>query len=90
MTPTEDTRRRIQELFESRINPALADHGGWAEFVDLADDRLVIRLGGGCQGCGMSTVTVKQGILGLVQKHFPNIVQIVDATDHAAGDNPYY
>ncbi len=91
MASPDDTRNdRIRALFSDRINPALADHGGWAEFVDLRGDQLVIRLGGGCQGCGMSTVTVKQGILELVRKHFPEVVQIVDDTDHAAGRAPYY
>lgn len=87
----EDTRfQQIQELFNTRINPVLAGHGGFAEAIELKDDQLFIRVGGGCQGCGMANATIKQGIQGLVQRMFPDIKDVIDVTDHGVGTNPYF
>ena len=80
----------IQELIDERINPAVASHGGHIDLLDVTDDSIYIHMGGGCQGCGMANVTLKHGIEGMIQEHFPEIKNIIDTTDHAAGDNPYY
>jgi Fe/S biogenesis protein NfuA len=80
----------IQKLFDEHINPALADHGGYAMLLDVKEDIAYVALGGGCQGCGMADVTLKQGIEALITEEVPGIRQVVDTTDHASGTNPYY
>ncbi|MCZ7584223.1 MAG: NifU family protein [Deltaproteobacteria bacterium] len=85
----EDEVQKIRELFDGHINPALAGHGGFAEVLDVRGNNLFIRIGGGCQGCGMASVTVKQGIQGLIARMYPDL-QVIDTTDHASGTNPYY
>ncbi|MBZ0273743.1 NifU family protein, partial [bacterium] len=82
--------QRIQDLFDSTINPALAGHGGFAKPLDVRGDKLYIQVGGGCQGCGMASVTVKQGIESIIRQHWPEIHEVIDTTDHASGTNPYY
>lgn len=80
----------IQELIDTQINPAVAAHGGHVELVDVHDHVVYIRFGGGCQGCGMVSVTLHQGVEQAIREAFPDIREIVDVTDHAAGTNPYY
>jgi Fe/S biogenesis protein NfuA len=80
----------IQALIDSQINPGVASHGGFVELLDVKDDRVYVRMGGGCQGCGMASVTLKQGVEVLIRQQFPRIQAVVDTTDHAGGENPYY
>jgi Fe/S biogenesis protein NfuA len=87
---TDPKAMAIQELLDSQINPAVASHGGHVELVDVHDDIVYIRFGGGCQGCGMVSVTLNQGVEQAIHEAFPEIREIVDVTDHAAGTNPYY
>jgi len=91
-TPTWDNTKaqKIQELIDERINPAVAAHGGQIELLNVEDEAVYIHMGGGCQGCGMANVTLKHGIEAMIQEAFPEIKQVIDTTDHAAGDNPYY
>ena len=87
---TIDRVQKIRELFDNRINPVLANHGGFAELVEVKDNKVFIRVGGGCMGCGMASVTIKQGIQGLIQRLFPDIEDVLDVTDHTQGMNPFY
>ena len=80
----------IQKLLEERINPAVAAHGGHISLVDVMGDTIYIRLEGGCQGCGMADVTLKQGIEVEIKQVVPSIKTVLDTTDHAGGQNPYY
>jgi Fe/S biogenesis protein NfuA len=80
----------IQRLLDSQINPGVASHGGFVELLDVKDDRVYVRMGGGCQGCGMASVTLKQGVEVMIRQNFPQIQAVVDTTDHAGGENPYY
>ena len=91
-TPTWDDPKaqQIQELIDERINPAVAAHGGQIELLNVEEDSIYIHMGGGCQGCGMANVTLKHGIEAMIQEVFPEIKHVIDITDHAAGDNPYY
>lgn len=82
--------RQLETLFDEQIRPALAAHGGNVEIVDVDNDILYLRLQGGCQGCASSQATLKDGIARLVKQHYPDITQIVDVTDHASGENPYF
>jgi Fe/S biogenesis protein NfuA len=87
---TDPTALRIQEVIDSQINPGLASHGGHVELLDLQDGVAYVRLGGGCQGCGMVDVTLRQGIEALLREAVPELQGVVDTTDHASGTNPYY
>jgi Fe/S biogenesis protein NfuA len=87
---SEDLKTRVQELIESMINPAVAGHGGFVELVDVQDNRVYLQMGGGCQGCGAADVTLKQGIERLIKEEIPEVTEVLDATDHSAGSNPYY
>ena len=82
--------QKIQKLLDERINPGVASHGGWVELLDVKDDTVFLRLGGGCQGCGMVDVTLKQGIEVMIKEELPNIAHVIDQTDHAGGGNPFY
>ncbi len=82
--------KAIQSLLEQRINPQVASHGGRISLVDVQDDTAYIRLEGGCQGCGMADVTLKQGVAKEIQALVPTISKVLDVTDHAGGTNPYY
>lgn len=81
---------RIQELLDLQINPAIANHGGFVELIDVKANSVYLRMSGGCQGCGMASVTLRQGIERLIRQHIPEVGEILDVTDHAAGRNPYY
>jgi Fe/S biogenesis protein NfuA len=87
---SDDLKVKVQELIDSTINPAVAGHGGFVELIDIQDNRVYLQLGGGCQGCGMSDVTLKAGIERLIKEEIPEVAEVVDATDHASGSNPYY
>ena len=80
----------IQKVFDDEINPQIASHGGWVSLLEVKEDIAYIQLGGGCQGCGMVDVTLKQGIEVVLKERVPQIREIVDTTDHAGGNNPYY
>ena len=80
----------VQKVLDEEINPAVASHGGFVTLLDVKDDVVYIALGGGCQGCGMVDVTLKQGIEVRIREAVPAIREIVDTTDHAGGTNPYY
>jgi len=81
---------RVQEVLDDRVNPGLAAHGGVVSLVDIQETRVVLRFGGGCQGCGMANLTMKEGVAAQLKQQIPEISEVVDATDHASGDNPYY
>ena len=82
--------KAIQELLDERVNPAVAAHGGRISLVDVQGDTAYIRLEGGCQGCGMADVTLKQGVEQEIKQVVPQITTVLDTTDHAGGANPYY
>ncbi|MFQ5564884.1 MAG: NifU family protein [Paracoccaceae bacterium] len=82
--------RAIQRLFDEHINPQVASHGGHIALVDVRGGTAYIRMGGGCQGCGMANVTLKQGVAKAIQAQIPAITNVLDVTDHEGGTNPYY
>lgn len=83
-------RRRIAKVIEDMVNPAVASHGGRVDLVDYVNNNVYLRLSGGCQGCASSSITLRNGIERLLREEFPDIGEIVDVTDHTAGENPYY
>lgn len=85
-----EVRAVIQELLDRQVNRSIAAHGGQISIVDVRDRTLVIAMSGGCQGCAASQVTLRQGFEVMVRSVAPEIVDIVDTTDHAAGKKPFY
>jgi len=81
---------RVARLFDEQVNPMVARHGGRVELIDVQDAVVMLRMGGGCQGCGMADVTLRQGIEGMLSQHIPEVRGIVDITDHTSGANPYF
>jgi Fe-S cluster biogenesis protein NfuA len=80
----------VADIFERQINPGVASHGGKVELIDVQDGTVYLRMMGGCQGCGMASVTLRQGIETSLRRHIPQLQGIRDITDHASGTNPYY
>ena len=85
-----EVKDRIQKILDEMINPAIAAHGGFVEVLDVQQNVAYVRLGGGCQGCGMVNVTLKQGIEATLRDEIPQLAGVIDQTDHAGGTNPYY
>ena len=81
---------KVAMIFDSRINPMVAGHGGKVDLIDVQDGIVMVRLMGGCQGCGMADVTLRQGIEATLRQVAPEVRGIVDVTDHARGSNPYF
>lgn len=82
---------RIEWVLSAHVNPMLASHGGHVQLVEVTDGNdVVLRFGGGCHGCGMAGVTLRQGIEKQLREHIPEIGEIIDATDHDTGTNPYF
>jgi len=81
---------KIQEIFDTEINPAIAAHGGMGSLLDVKHGNVFVQMGGGCQGCGMADVTLRQGIEKAIRSKVPEVEEILDTTDHAAGTNPFY
>ena len=81
---------KLQQLLDQHINPSLAAHGGYAELVKMEETVAHILMGGGCQGCAMSAATLRQGIEVMIAEAIPEITEIIDVTDHEAGENPFF
>jgi Fe/S biogenesis protein NfuA len=82
--------QRVVTILDEEINPQIAAHGGRADLVAVDDNVAYLRLSGGCQGCGMASVTLSQGIEVAILDSVPEIEKVVDVTDHASGTNPYF
>jgi Fe/S biogenesis protein NfuA len=85
-----DVARHVTAVLDREVNPSIASHGGHAELAGIEGATAYLRLGGGCQGCGMATVTLSQGIEVAITQAVSEIDRVVDVTDHAAGSNPYF
>jgi len=80
----------VKEFVDNDINPAIAQHRGYAEVIKFEDNKVFVKMGGGCQGCSSAAVTLRMGIEDRIKAVFPSISEVVDTTDHNAGTNPYY
>lgn len=81
---------RVQDVLDREINPGVAAHGGFVDLLDVREGAAYVQLGGGCQGCAQVDVTLRQGIEVAIKAAVPEITQVIDRTDHAAGANPYF
>jgi Fe-S cluster biogenesis protein NfuA len=86
----EEVRSVVQELLDREVNRSIAGHGGKISIVDVREGNLFIAMSGGCQGCAASQVTLRQGFEVMVRRVAPEIIDIVDTTDHASGTKPFY
>lgn len=96
-SPTEPAERatgplvdRVRQVLDQQINPAIAAHGGHMTLKDVQEGIVYLEMSGGCQGCGMARVTLRQGVERMIREAIPEVVEIRDVTDHAGGTNPYY
>ena len=80
----------VQRILDDEINPGIAAHGGRVTLMDVQGSRVVVEFGGGCQGCGMADVTLREGVTAALRRALPEIAEVVDATDHEAGESPYH
>jgi Fe/S biogenesis protein NfuA len=87
---TSELAQRIVAVLDAQVNPSIAMHGGYAELVGVEEGTAYLRLSGGCQGCGLAKVTLSQGIEVALRDAVPELVSVVDVTDHASGANPYF
>jgi Fe/S biogenesis protein NfuA len=80
----------IKQILDTEINPAISSHGGYISLLDVKEQIAYIQMSGGCQGCGMADVTLKQGVVVAIKKAVPEIIDVLDTTDHGKGNNPYF
>ncbi len=85
-----EIREVVQLLLDREVNPSVAAHGGTIALADVKDARLYIEMGGGCQGCAGSQVTLRQGFERMVHRVAPEVTEIIDVTNHAMGRTPYH
>ncbi len=88
--PSGPLAERVEQVLREQINPGVASHGGHVSLVDIRDGVVFLRMSGGCQGCGMASVTLTQGIKEALRRAIPEVRGVEDVTDHSAGRNPYY
>jgi Fe/S biogenesis protein NfuA len=87
---TGDLADKVQQLLAEAINPSLASHGGYTSLVGVEGSKVFLTMGGGCQGCALSAATLREGIQVAIKEAIPEVTDVVDVTDHDAGENPYY
>ena len=88
--PREEQIRLVKDMLDNEVNPAVSSHGGFFTLIDIKDDTVFVEMGGGCQGCGMASSTLRQGVEQRLKEVLPEMVALVDTTDHHSGQNPYY
>ena len=86
----DEIREVVQQLLDKETNPSIASHGGKISIVEVKERKLYIEMSGGCQGCAASQVTLRQGFELMVRRVAPEVIKIIDATDHASGISPFY
>jgi Fe/S biogenesis protein NfuA len=88
--PTGAIAEKVQELLDQQVNPSIASHGGKILLADVQGTEIFMQMTGGCQGCAMSRMTLRQGVEKMIRHAIPEITAIHDITDHASGENPYF
>jgi Fe/S biogenesis protein NfuA len=87
--PTGEIADRVRSVLDTQVNPAIAAHGGMISLVDIEDTDVYVEMSGGCQGCALSRMTLRQGVERMLREAVPELTAVHDVTDHASGDNPY-
>jgi Fe/S biogenesis protein NfuA len=88
--PTGPVAERVRSVLESQVNPAIAAHGGMISLVDVQDTDVFVEMSGGCQGCALSRMTLRQGVERMLREAVPELTAVHDVTDHLSGENPYF
>ncbi len=88
--PTGALAERVQSILDQQVNPSIASHGGRIDLVDVDGTEISMVMSGGCQGCAMSRMTLRQGVEKMIKQAIPEITAIHDVTDHSSGENPYF
>ena len=88
--PQGELATKVKEVLNAQVNPAVSAHGGEIVLVDVKGSEIFIEMAGGCQGCALSRMTLKQGVERMVRQAVPEITAVHDVTDHTSGDNPFY
>lgn len=88
--PTGAIADKVQEVLDQQVNPSIASHGGKILLADVKGTEIYMQMTGGCQGCAMSRMTLRQGVERTIRQAIPEITAIHDITDHASGENPYF
>ena len=89
-TPKGELADKVQLILDDQVNPAIAGHGGQINLVDVQGSEVFMEMTGGCQGCTMSRMTLRQGVERMIREHLPEVTLIHDVTDHSAGENPFF
>jgi Fe/S biogenesis protein NfuA len=87
--PTGEIAERVREVLDSQVNPAIAAHGGLISLVDVEENDIYVEMSGGCQGCALSRMTLRQGVERMLREAVPELTAVHDITDHSSGENPY-
>ena len=87
--PTGEIAERVRSVLDSQVNPAIAAHGGLISLVDVEETEVYVEMSGGCQGCALSRMTLRQGVERMLREAVPELTAVHDVTDHASGANPY-
>lgn len=88
--PAGPIAEKVRDVLEQQVNPAIAAHGGAISLVDVQDTEVYLEMSGGCQGCAMSRLTLRQGVERMLRQAVPELTAVHDITDHASGANPFY
>ncbi len=88
--PTGEIAERVRSVLDGQVNPAIAAHGGMIDLVDVQDTEVFVRMSGGCQGCALSRMTLRQGVEKMLRQAIPELTAVHDVTDHASGENPFF
>jgi Fe-S cluster biogenesis protein NfuA len=81
--------RKIEALLQAEVVPSLEAHGGSIEVIDVDNNKVYVKMTGGCHGCAGARATLKEGVERIIKERFPMIEEVVDTTDHQSGENPY-
>lgn len=88
--PKGEIADKVREVLDTQVNPAVASHGGSINLVDVQGTEIYIEMLGGCQGCAMSRMTLRQGVERALREVVPEVTAVHDVTDHTVGENPYF
>lgn len=87
--PTGEIADRVRSVLDAQVNPAIAAHGGVISLIDVKDNDVYVEMSGGCQGCALSRMTLRQGVERMLREAVPELAAVHDVTDHESGENPY-
>ena len=87
--PTGEIADAVRVVLDNQVNPAIAAHGGMISLVDVEDTDIYVEMSGGCQGCALARMTLRQGVERMLRDAVPELTAVHDVTDHASGENPY-